>query len=285
MTDVDATGTTAPTDDTAPAAPENTIATDDSLEAPPDGQAPEQDEFEDVEYEGKTYKVPKPLKSGILMQRDYTQKTQALAEERRQHEAEKQSHAERAKAFEANRQDYARLSAFDIELARYKNVDWTRFSAEDPTNAQAAFMRYSQLRDGREGLARELTEREQKSAFDEKQSTAKQLEQANTVLARDIPNWNPETRAKLRDFASSTYGYGADELDTVADARAIKVLHDAWLGRQLIAKQRASERKPAPPAEPIKSVGRGGSAPPQGLADNLGTAEWMKRRNAQISRR
>ena len=42
---------------------------------------PEDDE--EVEYEGKTYKVPKELKGALMKNADYTQKTQEVAEQRK----------------------------------------------------------------------------------------------------------------------------------------------------------------------------------------------------------
>src|ERR1044072_211867 len=56
-----------------------------------------EDELEDWEEEGKTYKVPKPLKSHLLRNRDYTSKTQELAATRKEVEAERERVAEEAK--------------------------------------------------------------------------------------------------------------------------------------------------------------------------------------------
>jgi hypothetical protein len=53
--------------------------------------------------------------------------------------------------------------------------------------------------------------------------------------------------------------------------------------RQLAEKQRKAATQ-SPPAEPIKPVGNGRAAP-QGLHDNLSTAEWIKRREAQVAKR
>ena len=50
---------------------------------PQDGQATNQDDdSEEVEHEGQKYRIPKALKSALMMNADYTRKTQEVAEQR-----------------------------------------------------------------------------------------------------------------------------------------------------------------------------------------------------------
>ena len=44
---------------------------------------PTEEELEEIEREGQKYKIPKALKNEFLMHKDYTQKTQSLAEEKK----------------------------------------------------------------------------------------------------------------------------------------------------------------------------------------------------------
>ena len=89
-------------------------------------------EFEEVEHDGKTYKIPRPLKGALLMQADYTRKTQEVAEQRRQHE-------ERVKAFEAGQRshtehlsDLARVVAYNDAIAQFEKADWPQIRANNP---------------------------------------------------------------------------------------------------------------------------------------------------------
>ena len=52
---------------------------------------PEEDDSEEVDIDGKSYKVPKELKDMVLMHKDYTQKTQAVAEQRKAYEEKAQN--------------------------------------------------------------------------------------------------------------------------------------------------------------------------------------------------
>ena len=45
------------------------------------------DETDEIEKDGQKYRIPKALKDNFLMHRDYTHKTQALAEKERQIDA------------------------------------------------------------------------------------------------------------------------------------------------------------------------------------------------------
>src|SRR5215216_3195421 len=51
----------------------------------------EADEFEDVDFAGKQYRLPKELKSALMMQADYTRKTQDVAEQRKALEGERET--------------------------------------------------------------------------------------------------------------------------------------------------------------------------------------------------
>src|SRR5215204_3179929 len=66
------------------------------LEGPTEAET-EAEELEEIERNGKKYKIPTALKSELLMQQDYTRKTQEVAEQRRAIEAEQQALEERTK--------------------------------------------------------------------------------------------------------------------------------------------------------------------------------------------
>ena len=53
-------------------------------EGNPDEESEPEDDTEEVDYEGKKYRVPKDIKDALLRQSDYTRKTQELAEHRNQ---------------------------------------------------------------------------------------------------------------------------------------------------------------------------------------------------------
>jgi hypothetical protein len=69
-----------------------------SEQAPPESEQPETEvsaestgdpssEFDEIEFDGSRYQVPKPLKDAFMHKSDYTRKTQELANQRRETEA------------------------------------------------------------------------------------------------------------------------------------------------------------------------------------------------------
>src|SRR5215469_11178430 len=81
--------------DPGAAAPEPEVELEPTQPDQPDegGQEGEDDELEDFEFEGRKFSVPKSAKEaltkGVMLNADYTKKTQGLAEDRRAYEAEK----------------------------------------------------------------------------------------------------------------------------------------------------------------------------------------------------
>ena len=93
----------------------------------------EDDGTEDLEFNQKSYKLPKDIAEAVRsMRKDYTEKTMAVAEQRKAFEAKMQF----AEAFTA---DIAKLEAVNQRLAEFEQVDWNRLSDEDPVLWQKLF--------------------------------------------------------------------------------------------------------------------------------------------------
>ena len=256
-----------------------------TAEEQPDGQAPAQlDDTEETEYEGKKYKLPRELVPALMRQADYTKKTQEAAAEKKAAAEERARLADQAKAVQEDLAIHAQGYALHQELQGYEKVDWNALKESD-------FMLYTQHRDRVQDLRYQLGQitgqLQAKQAQRASQATAQaaQLrEQTRQTLAKEIPNWSPKREQELTEYAVKS-GYKAEEvkaaLDT--DARPFKFLHKAFLWDQHVAKTLAAV-KAQPNAEPVKPVGTGRAAP-IGLSDSLSTAEWVKRRNAQLQRK
>lgn len=243
------------------------------------------EETEEVEWQdGKKYVVPKVLKSALMKDADYTQKTQAVAEQRRQLEAQAQQLQKQHEFQTQNRRDYARLESLNDQIANYEKVNWASAMQDDPTNTQAAYMQYQQLKDSRTNLTNELGQRERDAAFQAQQNLAKQLEQASAVLQRDIAGWSPQKAQELNQFAQDTLGFTAQELSQVNDARLVKLLNLAHLGQQLTQKAKQSAPAPASQPKPVTSVS--GAKSPVTTRDEarMSDAEWREHRNKSRKR-
>lgn len=246
--------------------------------AEPEG---EEEATEDVEHEGRRYRVPRALKDAFLRHADYTRKTQDLAEQRRALE----THAAEMAAADSQRlAAYARLMAVDDQITAYERLDWNSLEAQDPARAQRLWREYSQLKDGRAALTQHLRQAEDERAFEAQRQAARRVEEGHEVLSREIKDWSPELAHRLADFGQKAFGFSPEELESVQDPRMIRVLHLAWLGDQGLKARAAAERLAASQAaRPASQVGA--NAPAGRNPDRMTTAEWMSFERDRLRRR
>jgi hypothetical protein len=228
----------------------------------PEGQQPESDapesveddaaEFEELEIEGKKYALPKELKDKFLMQQDYTRKTQELAREREQSQAEI---AQEKARIEADRQEFqaaAKLMQIGERLQQYQNVDWRALNQSDPQKAQEMRWEFDDLQRAYGQIDYQIKQSQQQRALREQQAKAQAAQQAESVLAREIPGWKPEMWGELGQVAMQL-GAKPDEIAPVQYAPwLVKALHSHKVLTEMRAK--AKTAPPPPPAAPVRKV-------------------------------
>lgn len=216
---------------------ENEVTEDGEADESQDQTDAEPDDSEEIEFNQKQYKLPKDIAAAVRdMQKDYTVKTQTVAEQRKAFEAQVQFHQQ-------NIQDVAQVHALNNQLAEFSKVDWNALSAEDPVKAQQLFFYKQQIEDTRNQLAQTISQKSQESALERQQALAKRIEESESVLKRDIKDWSPELESKIVNFVGATYNISKAEIDEVKYNPAImKLLHDAYVGKQIIQKQTAKPK-------------------------------------------
>lgn len=239
------------------------------------------DDGEDVDYEGKKYRLPKELKDALLRQSDYTRKTQEVADQRRALEAERQTFAQQAQQQQEYIEDFAELKSLEKQLKQYDGVDWTRFSQEDPVACQQAMIQRQMLMEAHQAKAMGIQQKDQQRTQETQREYAKRMEEGRAQLSKEIPGWGADKAKSLGEFALSV-GYSKQQLEG-ATVQDIKLLHDAYQWRQHVSKQRAAVKEPVPEAKPITQV-VARSAPAKGPSDRQSMDEWMKARNKEIRR-
>lgn len=268
-------------------------------------QAEGDDEFEDFEHSGKKYKLPKELKPLLMMQQDYTRKTQEVADQRRaleQYQARVQAEiAQQVETAKTFTREIAQLQSIDERLQQYAQADWGRLEQEDPLGAQRHWREYQMLKDQRENVTRSLQQKEhqarqeaerrsQEAQQAQKVEFAKRAEQTLHAVQKAVPGWNEKVAKQVRDYAASQ-GYSDDELyRATSDPRAFILLYRAMRGEQIESQQNAAAAKAKaqlqPKAAPLTPVAKGRSAPATaGLDDRLSADEWVRRRNEQLRNR
>ena len=237
-------------------------------EQPPEGQAPEvsasdeqpqveeaqeaeeqpeegSDGFEEIDLDGEKFKVPPKLRDAVLRQKDYTQKTQVLAEAQRQVQSQAQQIQMQRLFEERSKPISSELQKVEAQLEQYKALDWSSMDTDTIVRARQAM----------DGLKEKSSELKQQlgSEFGQfqqalTQSRAETLQRGLEYLRRSIPKFDQEAVGLIRQTALSE-GFTDGEVETIADPRLVKVLWKASQYDALKAGQKSAVEavKKAPP--------------------------------------
>lgn len=298
-----ATEATAQTDDQA--------TTDEALNPEAgDGQTEdEQAEAEavEIEHEGQKYKVPAPLKEAFLRNADYTQKTQALAEQRRAVEdhsrsaqAQIEAAARQAEVVSEMKADIGKVEVIRTQLANFDGIDWTAAIAEaaaseDPARSIAGVMaaqaQFNTLKTALGEAEQGLSAKQQQLEAQFAQAQAAAMADTVKVLEREIPGWSPEVVRGIVTVGQE-FGFAPEDFGQMNDPRAWKGFHalaaaraeNETLKAQLARKTTTERHAASQQTQPAKTVSSKSGGYKPGLDDSLPPDEWRRRREAQRNR-
>ena len=274
---------------------------DDTSEAETDGAEDGQpeDDTEEVEWDGEKYRIPKALKPGLLMQADYTRKTQELADQRRHVEQHFTSLTQQAELQQQTLEHRVALRNVEQTLQQLQSIDFNQYDQSDPQVAawvaqqSMRVVQYSQAKAELEGaIAKTETDFQQLS----ERSRANAIAQADQVLSREIEGWSPKFLHDLAGYVATEFGITWQELqdsvisqDGTTDTRTFKVLTRLHKAETELAKLKAQTQKAQQAAKqaavtPAKAVGQRAGGYKPGLDDSLPMDEWVRRRNAQLAK-
>ena len=194
---------------------------------------PEEDEEQEplyvVKVDGEEVEVPlSELQQGYSRNADYTKKTQALAEQRKEFDALHQDYAQRVNA----------LNQFAYQLQQEPSIpepdiDWERLQHADPVE----WLKQRQLAQDRANVR---AQRSQQLEAVKQEQQALQQQQFNETLQKErellnevIPAWKePEVakkeKSEIRDFAKKHYGLSDADLQNAYDHRLVRILYDSF---------------------------------------------------------
>jgi len=224
----------------------------------------EQTETEDPSYtikvDGEEYEVNlEELKAGYQRQSDYTRKSQALAEGRKENEA---IQTERLR-LEQERQMYANgLNMLkrqqQAKLQEFKSVDWETLKEDDPYAYMLKKDEYRDAQDKARNAAQQQRIVQQQQSQQEAQARAAFVQGQYSQLVEALPEWGQENstvKDDIRKFAIES-GYAAEEVDQLADHRSVLILKKAMefdkLTNKVKPKKKAVKKVPK-----VQKSGRG----------------------------
>jgi hypothetical protein len=214
---------------------EQTEASEESNEGPDNTEEPltTAEELFELELDGETYALPKKLEKAVMSTKDYTQKSQTVADRARQFEVlhEQARVANFRQAFEAeNGQILSQIQAYDSVLKQ--PVDWNSMTTDE------AFRKKLQLdtwKTERDELARNLSTVHQQWTQKQEQALAELRQKADEAVTKRIPSWSADKWNAIQEHAKSD-GYTAAELKDIIDPRHKVTLWKAQQFDELKAK-------------------------------------------------
>ena len=212
-----------------------------------------------LEVDGEE-KTIEELRSGYLRQKDYTRKTQELAEHRKAVEAKDQE-------MDRERAEYAQLLpalAERIQQAAEQEPDWDTLYDTDPVMAAKAERQWRKEQEGRvaqlQAVQAEQQRMQQIEAQKQQQMQQSYLEQQRHILPDIIPEWRDKKVAateatQIRDFLLGE-GFSEQDVSGMSNATLVKLARKAMLYDR--GETRANEVK-AKPKKPRAKILKSGS--------------------------
>ena len=201
---------------------------DEEVEAADDSE--EESGTVEIEIDGEILEVPERYKDYFLRQQDYTQKTQEIANQRKQYEAQ-------AAVAEQTRQQYEFAQSVQDDVLKAKQLDsmakeaydYLRNNFDNLDSKQIEQYRFaiSDAEKQRDELVKGLNVKADEFQQAQEQTRKELLNKGTEVLKAQFPDWSESTQKDLRDYALKN-GYTEQEVGALVDPRQIATLYKSW---------------------------------------------------------
>jgi hypothetical protein len=209
----------------------------------------EQPQLYTIKVDGEDTQVTlEELQNGYSRQRDYTRKTQELAQQRKAIEAKEQEVSQKDAIYS---QLLPRMEA-TLKGELENEPDWNALYEADPI----AYVRekdvWNEKKQKLQAVQAEAQRVQQESQVEQQKKLQQFVEYGNQQLLDQIPEWQDNDVASkekmaIRDYGVSVLGYTPQEMDSVYDYRVLLGLRNAWLQHktQQATKVKPTEKKAA----------------------------------------
>lgn len=134
----------------------------------------------------------------------------------------------------------------------YADYDWSKVSKEDPAEYAEHREYYEHHRRRVKEVTRAYNESKEAEATAAKATEVKKIQEANTVLARDIPGWGQDMYNDLCNYALEA-GFDKDYILESVSPAFFKMLHKNMAVEKGVKKVTAKVKKVGAPKKVIKS--------------------------------
>jgi len=221
--------------------------------------APEEPEAEfiDLVVNGEQVKKTKAEVAELAQKGiDYTQKTQLLAEQRRQAQAEINAKSEEFRLREAVIETVAEAKSIEAQLKQYQGIDWNALVDSDPIQAMKLDRQYRELQQAYSQKVSDINTTRQQVAERQQVFTQELLAREKQSMIEAIPEWRDTAKATAErneiKAALQKAGFSEQEISGLSDHRSVVIARKAMLYDQLMSKKPEVQKRVAEAPKPVK---------------------------------
>lgn len=218
------------------------------------------------------------LQSGYQRQKDYTKKTQEVAEQRKEFES-KQAELQQLQENFMNQAVLAN-EVLNRDLKKFETVDWETLKVTDPTEYVAKQVEMQDIKQRQGELQQQAQQVYEHNLKVQEAERLKHVEAERKKTLEVFPEWKDQKKAEAGQLAivefARAQGYHDQELANVVNARDLMILDKARKYDELIAQKGSISQKKTKPS--VRKVIK-----PKGTAPkSTGKARAVKAKKDQL---
>lgn len=215
------------------------------------------DEEIELTWNGEQVKKPKAEVLELAQKGfDYTQKTQALAEERRVMQEQIAAVQQQMQVQNALMDQIGQVKQIEAQLAQFNQVNWQQLIDSDPVEAMKLDRQYRELQNYYGQAQQQVQASYQNLTQAQAQQQQAMLQREYQAMMTAIPEWRDEGKATAEKSELKSYlaksGYSEGEIDQAYDHRAISIARKAMLYDKLMSQKPEVNKRVAEAPKPIK---------------------------------
>jgi hypothetical protein len=208
-------------------------------------------EYYAIKVDGEEIEVSlDELQSGYQRQKDYTKKTQALAEQRKEYEAK----AAKLEQLQTQYLQQAQLAneLLNRDLKKFEVVDWESLKLTDPVGYVQKQIELNDVRQRQQQLQQQAQQAYEYNQQVQAQEMSQYLELQRKEAMQRFPDWRDSEKAEAHKAAlfnyGKTVGYTDEQMGGVNNALDLVVLDKAMKYDEMVKAKQGITKKTTTPA-------------------------------------
>lgn len=202
---------------------------EEELEASDEDAESEEEATVEIEIDGEVLAVPEKYKDYFLRQKDYTEKTQEVAAQRKQVEItlnQLEQQAQNFKFAESVWDDTIQVQQLNTQAEQLHQYLRENIDNLGSSDIEKIRFQIDETRREANNLAGQIQQKQHEFQQSQQQSRQELLNKGTEVLRQRIPGWDQEKAKQATEFALNL-GFSEAEVGSVLDPRYVEVLYKA----------------------------------------------------------